>query len=88
MVVALSLGCNNPHSEATEFYIEGVDLYYMGKYEGAIQAYDKAIEINPEYAQAWSGKGDALCLIGRSEEAIQAYDKAIEIDPEYTRCLE
>ncbi|HQN30615.1 MAG TPA: tetratricopeptide repeat protein, partial [Methanothrix soehngenii] len=41
------------------------------------------IEINPQYAMAWIGKGNALDDQGKHNEAIQAYDKAIEINPQY-----
>jgi tetratricopeptide (TPR) repeat protein len=47
----------------------------------AIQAYDKAIEINPVNEPAWYGKGNALFEMMQFPEAIQAYDKAIEISP-------
>jgi tetratricopeptide (TPR) repeat protein len=52
----------------------------LNKSEEAIKAYDKAIEINPEYLEAWNNKGVALSKINKSEEAIKAYDKEIEID--------
>jgi len=41
-----------------------------------LQAYDKAIQLDPNYALAWSNKGIALGILGRNTEAIQAYDKA------------
>ena len=62
---------------------KGTALYYLGKYEEAIATYDKAIEIDPQYADAWNNKGSALGCLGKYEEAIAAYDKAIEIDPQY-----
>ena len=52
-----------------------------GRYEEAIEAYDKAIAINPDFAIAWGNKGNALNNLGRYEEAIKALDKAIAIDP-------
>jgi tetratricopeptide (TPR) repeat protein len=33
---------------------------YTQMYDEAIQAYDKAIEINPQYADAWNNKEKAL----------------------------
>lgn len=49
------------------------------KYEEAINAYDKAIEINPENADAWYNKGFALYELGKYEEATEAYDTARKI---------
>jgi tetratricopeptide (TPR) repeat protein len=60
----------------------GLDLYAKGKYDEAVEAYDKAVEIDPEYAEAWYNKGGVLYLQGKYNEAIQAFDKAIEIDPQ------
>ena len=49
----------------------------------AIKNYDRAIEINPEYAEAWNQKGAALLFIQKPEEAIVCFDKALEIDKEH-----
>jgi tetratricopeptide (TPR) repeat protein len=43
--------------------------------------FDKAIGIDPNYAIAINGKGNALSDLGQYEEAIEMYDRAIEIDP-------
>lgn len=43
---------------------------------------DKALEINPGYADAWFARGIAQGVLGKPEEAIKCYDKVIEIDPE------
>ncbi|MGD1714054.1 tetratricopeptide repeat protein, partial [Dapis sp. BLCC M172] len=48
----------------------------------AIAAYEKAIEIQPDYYYAWSSKGDALIKLERYEEAIFAYERALKINPE------
>ena len=41
----------------------------MGRSEEAIQAFDKAIEIDPQFAMAWNNKGDALnSLAGKKKQ--------------------
>ena len=72
-----------PEVTAKVWYDKGYTLYNMGKYEEAIQAYDKAIEIDPRYADAWNNKGAVLENMGKYDEAIQACDKAIEINPQF-----
>jgi tetratricopeptide (TPR) repeat protein len=52
-------------------------LFKNGAYEVAIQAFDKAIEINPQYAAGWRNKAIALGYPGKYNETIQASDKAI-----------
>ena len=53
----------------------------LNKYDEAIRAFDKAIEINPNDSDAWNEKGIALGKL-KYDEAIKAYDKAIEINPQ------
>ena len=62
-------------------YNKGLALDNLDKSDEAIKAYDKAIEINPQYSDAWNNKGIALDNLNKSDEAIKAYDKAIEINP-------
>lgn len=57
------------------------DLFNQGKYEEAINYYDKVILIESEFSKAWLSKGLALQNLGKNEEAIICYDKCIEINP-------
>ena len=54
----------------------------LNKYDEAIKAYDKEIEINPQNSSAWNNKGLALDHLNKLDEAIIAYEKAIEINPD------
>ncbi len=51
------------------------------RYEEALEAFNKAIEINPKDGYVFSRKGIALGIMGRYEEALEAFNKAIEINP-------
>ncbi|MFB3764798.1 MAG: tetratricopeptide repeat protein [Methanotrichaceae archaeon] len=68
-------------SEAVSWLNQGLALGVQGKYGEAVQAFDNAIQIDPQYEAAWYLKGTALNKQGMYNEAIQAYDKAIDIDP-------
>ena len=57
----------------------GNDLFYKNDYESAIKAFNKAIKLNPDYAEVWDNKGTSLCKLGRHDEALKAHDKAIEL---------
>ncbi len=70
-------------NNAIDYYNMGLALYYQGKLDEAIAAYQKAIEIDPDYADAYYNIGIALRKQGKLDEAIAAYQKAIEIDPDY-----
>ena len=52
------------------------------QHERAIEDYDKAIELNPEYAAAYYNRGNRYRDLGQHERAIEDYDSAIELGPE------
>ena len=51
----------------------------QGKYIEAIQAYDQAIQLKPNYDTAWYNKGVALKALGRTNESEAAFAKAKEM---------
>jgi len=51
------------------------------QYEESIQAYQKALAINPGYADVWTDMGVMYRLSDQPQEAVKAFDKAAEIDP-------
>ena len=65
-----------------DYMNRGHALYYKGKYYLALEAYEKAIELKPDYAEAWNNKGFALGELDRNDEALKAYEKAIELKPD------
>ena len=64
------------------WYNRGISLAGLDRREEAIESYDKAIAINPDYHQAWSNRGLSLLYVKRFEEAIESFDKALEINPD------
>ncbi len=77
--VAPAIGQTND----TDWLSMGMVYYSQNKFEEAIQAYDKAIELNHQDAEAWNNKGTALGMQGRYNEALEAFGKAIEINSSY-----
>lgn len=56
--------------------------YKKNNFEKAIQMFDKAIELNPNNANAYKYRGDVYMLTNL-EKAIEDYTKAIELKPNY-----
>jgi len=71
-----------------EWFKYGNINYDKGNYNESIENYERAIEENPRFADAWYNKGTALCRLGMYEEAIKAFDKALEISPNYANARE
>ena len=58
---------------------KGNALNNQSKYDQALQASEKAIEIDPLLAEGWNNKGIALRSLDRNIEADAAFDKAREL---------
>jgi tetratricopeptide (TPR) repeat protein len=46
---------------------------------------ERAIEIDPVYAESWYNKGETFRQRDRYKEAIGCFEKAVLIDPNYVR---
>jgi protein O-mannosyl-transferase len=58
-------------------------LYHQGRVEEAIAHFQKALEIQPKYAQAHHHLGCALLAHGRVDEALAHFRKALELRPNH-----
>ena len=80
------LGINPPQGNATaDIWIErGNQLWRLTRYDEAVQAFDKAIELNPEYVHlAYYGKGLALQYNEAYEAASTSLQLATENQPNF-----
>lgn len=59
---------------------KGYDLAMLGRYNESAEAFDKAIELNPQNAvHTWYANATALNASGLYSDAAKAYDKTIEL---------
>ncbi|MDC0538443.1 tetratricopeptide repeat protein [Planktomarina temperata] len=65
------------------FNIRGAVLKGLGQLDHSIEAYNKALAIEPNYAEVLNNMGDALREHGKLKEAIVACGKALAIKPDY-----
>jgi tetratricopeptide (TPR) repeat protein len=61
--------------------IHGAIYKSLGKLDAAIEAYKKALLINPNYVDAHYNMGNALRDYGKHDEAITAYENALNLQP-------
>ena len=66
---------------AEDYFNSGYAKAELKKYRGAIQDYNKAIELNPNYADAYYSRGNAKGKLQDYRGAIQDFNKAIELNP-------
>jgi tetratricopeptide (TPR) repeat protein len=67
-------------SDAEGYYNFGVDIIKKGDFDLAIQAWNKAVEIDPTMVKALNYLGRAYYTQGMMDEAITAYEKAVKLD--------
>ena len=68
--------------ELNYYYNRGDTFFDLGKFEDAIQNYDKAIELDSNVNSVYYyNRGNAYFSLGKFEEAIQDYNKAIDLNP-------
>jgi len=60
----------------------GRAAFSAGQHAEALHRFGLALELAPQAAWAWHGRGDALQLLGRPEDALAAYDRAAALAPE------
>src|SRR5262245_59642002 len=65
--------------------IEAALCKARGDYDRAIVDYSEAIRINPNYAVAYSNRGNLFQAQGRRKEAIADFRRALAIDPNHER---
>jgi len=67
-----------------KLYNESQVLYKQVNYKGAIKKLDKALELEPNWADGYFARGTMKLNDFQFEEAIKDFDKTLEIEPYYT----
>lgn len=65
------------------WYGKGATLILLGRYEEALRAIDRALDINPRNEVAWVNKGNALTRMGQLLDALRCFNAAIKVNPSY-----
>ncbi len=65
--------------EAVEAYFQGVRLYEDSDGDGALTWFDRAIEIDPQFALAYLRRALALEVNDREAEALDSYERAFQL---------
>lgn len=68
-------------TKANVYFEEGQRLEDAGKYKEASKKYEKSVEADSTYAEAWSNLGHTYRKMGDFKKAVNAYNKAIKINP-------
>lgn len=66
-------------ADAFIFNLLGCSLDHLERFEDAIVAYKRALQLDPEFAEAYSNLSIPLSCLGRDDEAHVATQKALEL---------
>jgi uncharacterized protein (TIGR02145 family) len=67
---------------AEEYYNKGISKFNIKDYTGAIAAYNKAIQLKPDYADAYYYRGTAKYYLQDYTGAMIDYNQAIQLKPD------
>ncbi|MDO8734139.1 MAG: FliG C-terminal domain-containing protein, partial [Elusimicrobiota bacterium] len=70
---------------AIEYYNAGITAYSSGKIDDAIHYFQRSVEYNPNFWQAWQYLGSCLYSKGRLDEALKGYEKSLAANPSNTQ---
>jgi tetratricopeptide (TPR) repeat protein len=70
-------------SSAADWLAKGIGFYNLNRYDEAIQAYDRALELNPQDPEVWKNKGYTFNKLGKNKEANECFWKAIGLSAGY-----
>ena len=76
---------NDNKLAAGAWFSAGDLLLERGGHEKAISDFSKALDLKPDYVEAYYGRGAAKLKIGKFKEAIDDFGKVLEIDPDYVK---
>jgi lipoprotein NlpI len=68
-------------SPAEDFFTSAQAKQAKGNLDGAISDYNSAIELDPQYANAYADRGNAKGAKGDLDGAIADYNRTLELDP-------
>ena len=79
------MAATSPITDWQRCYSAGVALYRQKDYPGAIEQFQKAIELKADFAEPYYGWGFALSLYDQKNypEAIEKFQKAIELKADF-----
>lgn len=68
-----------PSLSANEYDPPGIEYFHDGKFEKALQSFNKDVEHNPDDPSAYANRGGVYELLGQHEKALKDINQAIAL---------
>lgn len=73
----------NYSREALDFFGMGLKVMNFGELEDAANFFQRAVEVEPDFCEAYYNLGCVRLNLGQAEEAVGFFEKAISIKPDF-----
>ncbi len=67
--------------------LRGLQALDIGNHEAAISAFDEAVSLQPDFAEAWNKRATANYLLGRFDASIIDIHKTLSLEPRHFGAL-
>ena len=84
---AQSEDSTNNETDPVKLFDRGQDAHAKGDYKKAIELYEAAIKLKPEFPEAELQRALALLVTNRKAEAIEGFDRAVTLRPNWSLAL-
>ena len=78
---------NTENFSAVEAMSRGNDFYFAKDYAQALSAYDEALRLNPQLAEAYNNRGIAKYELGQYAAAVEDYSTALRLKSNFANAL-
>lgn len=85
LILLFHLCCFSYGQSALKHLQDGLEKHYYNDFEGAIQEYSQAIQLDSMYRDAYFHRGVCLSDIDKYNESINDLSKAIALDSNFTK---
>ncbi len=82
VVVAGVLGCSSGLDAKGTAYVKGRELFLKKDYDSAIEQFNKVIEMDEKFVEAYKIRGNCYLALKKNDEAVKDFSKAIELNPD------
>lgn len=82
-MILISCGKENAYSK----YKSGSAKFQLKDYRGAIADFTEAIELKPEYIEAYYSRAICESKLGKTEKALADFNKVTELNPEHKNAV-
>ena len=75
---------DSKRANAEKFYLQGLNALAVDDYNRAAKLFEKAVQIDADYAEAWYQTGFAYGSLGKHSESLRATAQALRMRPDWT----